>query len=413
MVDKGDLEGAKTAAKKAFSADPKKAESLCILGKLSVKGAFVDQADEKFMDPERLFRAALFADPQSSTAAAACAEILDERGDMEGADELYQRAVQGYPRDPEIQFEYGCFLEDKMKDATLAHVMYSKVHHTNPKHVGCLNNLGNIALMKNDTHTAEEMYRKAMEVAPVDMDLLANYGLALHKRALQQHANVSKITYDYIKEQTLASYLTAEEAMEQALKLNPNDTSVLCNLGFLKAQLRQADADAEKMFKRALELAPGDASTMSNYALMVMSNGQLRKAEEMLLQALETQPKHPSADCNLRFVRRLIDKQRIYQLVRRPFASCPLFLPSRRPRASPRVSSTPRTSPHLAKYTVCHCPRASSRWYHACHCETAHGSAGRILVSRLFHVTWHPMLLCPPQFHSLLLCCARQLPPWS
>jgi Tfp pilus assembly protein PilF len=315
MIDKGDLEGAKTAAKKAFSADPRNAASLCILGRLSSQGAFVDQADEKFMDSERLFRAALFADPQSSTAAAACAEILDQKGDTEGADELYQRAVQGYPRDPEIQFEYGCFLEEKMKDATLAHVMYDKVLQTNPKHLGCLNNMGNIALMKNDTHTAEEMYRKAMEVAPGDMDLVSNYGLALHKRALQQHANVSKITYDYVKEQALASYLTAEEAMEQALKQNPNDTSVLCNLGFLKAQLRQSDADAEKMFNRALELTPGDASTMSNYALMVMSNGQLRKAEEMLIQALESDPKHASADCNLRFVRRLIDKQRIYQLV--------------------------------------------------------------------------------------------------
>ena len=61
------------------------------------------------------------------------------------------------------------------------------------------------------------------------------------------------------------------------LAQDPNDVAVLCNLGFLKAQLRQADDEAEKMFKRALELEPGHVSTLSNYALMVMSNGHLRR----------------------------------------------------------------------------------------------------------------------------------------
>ena len=53
------------------------------------------------------------------------------------------------------------------------------------------------------------------QVSPKDLAVMANYGLALHKRALQQHANVTKITYDYTKEQCIASYMAAEEALQQ------------------------------------------------------------------------------------------------------------------------------------------------------------------------------------------------------
>ena len=63
----------------------------------------------------------------------------------------------------------------------------------------------------------------------------------------------------------------------QVLAHQPSDPDVLCNLGFLKAQLRQADEDAEAMFRKALGIAPNHVSTMNNYALMVMSNGHLRK----------------------------------------------------------------------------------------------------------------------------------------
>jgi hypothetical protein len=63
----------------------------------------------------------------------------------------------------------------------------------------------------------------------------------------------------------------------QVLAQQPSDPDVLCNLGFLKAQLRQADDEAEGLFRKALTSDPQHVSTMCNYALMVMSNGHLRK----------------------------------------------------------------------------------------------------------------------------------------
>jgi hypothetical protein len=54
-----------------------------------------------------------------------------------------------------------------------------------------------------------------MDIEPSDWSFAANYGLALHQRAMQQHANVTRATYDYVKEQGLATYLAAEETLAQ------------------------------------------------------------------------------------------------------------------------------------------------------------------------------------------------------
>lgn len=46
---------------------------------------------------------------------------------MDAADAFFQRAVQGWPRDQDIQFAYACFLQNQVKDLTAAEIMYSKV----------------------------------------------------------------------------------------------------------------------------------------------------------------------------------------------------------------------------------------------------------------------------------------------
>jgi hypothetical protein len=50
---------------------------------------------------------------------------------------------------------------------------------------------------------------------PADITFASNYGLALHQRAMQQHANVTRATYDYVKEQCFATYLAAEDTLTQ------------------------------------------------------------------------------------------------------------------------------------------------------------------------------------------------------
>ena len=65
--------------------------------------------------------------------------------------------------------------------------MYRRVLEAEPTHVGAMCNLGCLELRRrNDTVTAEELYRRAIATAPEDPALLGNLGLALHQRAMQQ-----------------------------------------------------------------------------------------------------------------------------------------------------------------------------------------------------------------------------------
>jgi hypothetical protein len=86
---------------------------------------------------------------------------------------------------------------------------------------------------------------------------------------------------------------------------------------------------------------------------------QCHRAEEMLLKALEIEPKYFPADSNLKFVRRLIDKQRIYQLTQKHRMQYPTAQQPR-PQVLPRFFSprlfvllTMNPPPRSAIHTAC------------------------------------------------------------
>jgi hypothetical protein len=111
------------------------------------------------------------------------------------------------------------------------------------------------------------------------------------------------------------------DLFSQAHALHPAMTEASNNLALIKAHLVHDDVAAEELFKGALEAEPNNVGHMvslhSNQALLVCSNGQLRRADDLLQRALALDPGHSGATQNLRFVRRLIDKQRAHQLSQR------------------------------------------------------------------------------------------------
>lgn len=63
-------------AMQALRINPTHSISLCSLGYLALNGALSDDPKQQLHEAEKLYRAALMADPASSVAAAACAEIV-------------------------------------------------------------------------------------------------------------------------------------------------------------------------------------------------------------------------------------------------------------------------------------------------------------------------------------------------
>ncbi|EKX47169.1 hypothetical protein GUITHDRAFT_107079 [Guillardia theta CCMP2712] len=295
----------------AISVDPSHSSALYELG--------VKMQDEDWETAENLFGRAVTADPENSHATNALARIfLERRKDARMAEKYYNRAADGFPFLPEFQFEFACFLENVRSDLVGAEVMYLRTLQLDPVHVKALMHLGNIQwLYRNDTEEAEEYYRKALALEPQNPGVLNNLGLVLHHKALREHANITKETYHQVKQTCEGLCQEAEKNFKLAVSLEPNHVASLTSYGFFLAQVWGNDTEAEEMLGRALTLQPHSVDTMSNLAVVHCSNGLLRKAEEILLQAISLAPSHTASDKNLRFVRRLIDKQRIHQLTQR------------------------------------------------------------------------------------------------
>jgi hypothetical protein len=70
------LAGAADVAMQALRIDPTHSPSLCSLAYLALNGALSEDPKQQLLEAEKLYRAALMADPTSSVAAAACADII-------------------------------------------------------------------------------------------------------------------------------------------------------------------------------------------------------------------------------------------------------------------------------------------------------------------------------------------------
>ncbi len=313
LHEKGDRVAASRLFEAAATVDPSHVPTLITLGEMLVN------EDGDWEASEAMLSRALLADPGNSLAAHGLATILlNHRNSLPLADKYFQRAVQGEPQRAEHYYAYGVFLEGHMGERRSAERLYSRALEMEPAHSGALVNLGNIiAETRNDTEAAQALYGRARELEPQSAGILNNLALMQHQTALRLHAKATKETYDTVKKLCQTSYFEAIALLEQALSLDPALVAAKNNLAIMKAHLVHEDVRAEQLFNEALELEPDNVGIHSNLALLVCSSGQLRRADETLMRALSLDPAHAPSTQNLRFIRRLMDKQRLHHLAQR------------------------------------------------------------------------------------------------
>ncbi len=86
----------------------------------------------------------------------------------------------------------------------------------------------------------------------------------------------------------------ARSAYEEALKINPNHTGTLSNLGVVYYQTRDFDR-ATAMFDKVLAIDEKDAATHYLYGAALLQTKDYADAEQHLQRALEIQPDLPEA----------------------------------------------------------------------------------------------------------------------
>lgn len=93
----------------------------------------------------------------------------------------------------------------------------------------------------------------------------------------------------------------ALQALQKAAALNPKDSNLQSAMGVVYDRLDRADL-AATAYEAALKLAPDDASILSNYGLSIAMAGDLKKAEDMLRRANQSPLAPPQARQNLALI---------------------------------------------------------------------------------------------------------------
>jgi tetratricopeptide (TPR) repeat protein len=231
----------------------------------------------------------------------------NEPGAYEHGFELAKIMLDVHPGATESNALYGDFLrlDKKNKEAS---VYYYKAAITERRDFRVWDNLLYTDYQLQQFDSLEHHSAKAIEIFPslptnYKYNGLANSELKNYKKSAQVLKdgmefvtdNAQKLdflslmgdAYFYLKE-----YQKSDNAFEEALKINSDNTYILNNYAYYLS-LRNENLDkAEKLSKRANELRPNDKSYSDTYGWILFQQKRYKDAEEWLAKAVNLAPKN-------------------------------------------------------------------------------------------------------------------------
>lgn len=140
--------------------------------------------------------------------------------------------------------------------------------------------LGGIARDTQRYEEAENAFRRALELAPIDSIVLNDLALVLSKRGQLDEA---------------------ERCYRQAIEHNPEHADAHNNLGVLLKRTGRPDA-AAAAYRRALQVRPDYPQAHNNLGVLYKESGRLAEAEIDYRRAIELKPDYADACWNLGLV---------------------------------------------------------------------------------------------------------------
>jgi tetratricopeptide (TPR) repeat protein len=203
------------------------------------------------------------------------AVTLHQRGDVAGAERLYQQVLLLEPSSFAPRHMLGVirFQQGRHDDAI---ELISAALKLNPKIAAAWTNLGHVQAACGRRQEAAESYSRALALAPGDIEALHNRGNML--RELKR--------FDL----ALADY-------DAVLAARPDLAETWTGHGAALSEMGRPD-EALKSLDRALALQPGLVAALSNRGLALRELARFDEALESLDRALAIQPDHAAALSN-------------------------------------------------------------------------------------------------------------------
>ena len=180
---------------------------------------------------------------------------LIDRGSLDEAVQVLQRAVAASPRSADAHCDLGAalFALQRYDDAR---VCQEKAIALNPKFPMALTNLGNTLMHAGQVEQAIEFHDRAIALKPDYADAYCNRGMA---------------------ENWLGQWERAARSFDRALSLTPRHLEALVGRGMVNLESRQYEA-AEIAFNTALELRPNSAKALAHRGRLYMQLHRLAEA---------------------------------------------------------------------------------------------------------------------------------------
>jgi tetratricopeptide (TPR) repeat protein len=223
-----------------------------------------------------LLQLAAMLAPQMSEPHLVAAELYSSRGDARLAAEAEEKVSPSDPIYPVIQVHLaGDYAHlGKLKEAEdMLHALAERF----PDRPEPVAELGDVLLNAKQYRDAIAAYSEAIALVPNpgknDWTLFFDRGAAY---------------------QALHELNKSEADMKIALKLNPEQPSVLNFLGFSWADENRNLPEARRMIQRALDLRPNDGAIVDSLGWVVLRQGDVHQAVKLLEKAAELEPVDPT-----------------------------------------------------------------------------------------------------------------------
>jgi len=167
---------------------------------------------------------------------------------------------------------------------------------------------------------AEASYRRALELKPLDADILNNLGVVLRAsgratEALERyrealaldpenaaiHSNLGNALVE------LGQDADAETHLRRAVTLNPSSVDARNALAIFLTTAEHPD-EAVRHFRSALSRAPKNVDAWANLGVAALATGDAAEAERCYRQAIALDPRHAEAHYNLAWLLLLTDR---------------------------------------------------------------------------------------------------------
>lgn len=263
LIDQNKLWDAAHELEQATKLNPTSVEAFLV-------SADVYDAQKRFAEALESAKRAVINDQNSSRAHEALARAYLRTGEVGEALRQAQQAITLDPGNSMAHNLVGFIQERKFSRTDQAEQEYRKALELNPVNTRALINLGLLKQASGDSAEAEQLFRKA--IASNSEDWEAHYALG---RLLRERGKLKE----------------AETDIKQSIKLDPSNYKLHSELGNILATDKNKLEEAEREFRKAIELAADKGDAHNPYAnFLANCVGRVDEAEGEFRKAIELDP---------------------------------------------------------------------------------------------------------------------------